>query len=100
MAVAVPSREERAVVPSLVTAAEGTALGADDVLARLGSGSEACRRVKRRDNCGWKRNSAAARLSTRRHHRQEHRQKRGAQRYGAELPQSRQAASQHGAAPG
>jgi len=36
MAVAVPSREEGAVVPSPVTAAEAAALRADDVLARLG----------------------------------------------------------------
>lgn len=39
MAVAVPSREEGAVVPSPVTAAEAAALRADDVLARLGSGT-------------------------------------------------------------
>ncbi len=51
MAVAVPSREEGAVVPSPVTAAEAAALGADDVLARLGSGTgglaadEAARRL-------------------------------------------------------
>ena len=36
MAVAVPSREEGAVVPSPVTAAEAAALRADDVLARMG----------------------------------------------------------------
>ena len=35
MAVAVPSREEGAVVPSPVTAAEAAALRADDVLARI-----------------------------------------------------------------
>ena len=40
MTVAVPSREEGAVVPSPVTAAEAAALGADDVLARLGSGTK------------------------------------------------------------
>jgi len=39
MAVAVPSREEAAVVPSPVTASKAAALGADDVLARLGSGA-------------------------------------------------------------
>jgi len=39
MAVAVPSREEGAVVPSPVSAAEAAALRADDVLARLGSGA-------------------------------------------------------------
>jgi P-type Mg2+ transporter len=39
MTVAVPSREEGAVVPSPVTAAEAAALPADDVLARLGSGT-------------------------------------------------------------
>jgi hypothetical protein len=37
MAVAVPSREEGAVAPSPVSAAEAAALGADDVLARLSS---------------------------------------------------------------
>jgi P-type Mg2+ transporter len=52
MTVAVPSREEGAVVPSTVTAAEPTALSADDVLARLGSGTtglpedEAARRLR------------------------------------------------------
>jgi P-type Mg2+ transporter len=52
MAVAVPSREEGAVVPSPVTTAEAAALGADDVLARLGSGTpglqedEAARRLR------------------------------------------------------
>ena len=52
MAVAVPSREEGAVVWSPVTAAEAAALGADDVLARLGSGTpglpedEAARRLR------------------------------------------------------
>jgi Mg2+-importing ATPase len=52
MAVAIPSREEGAVVPSPVTAAEAAALGADDVLARLGSGTpglpedEAARRLR------------------------------------------------------
>ena len=52
MAVAVPSREEGAVVPSPVTAAEAAALRADDVLARLGSGTtglpedEAARRLR------------------------------------------------------
>jgi P-type Mg2+ transporter len=52
MAVAVPSREEGAVVPSPVTAAEAAALRADDVLARLGSGApglpedEAARRLR------------------------------------------------------
>ncbi len=39
MAVAVRSREEGAVVPSPVTAAEAAALAADEVLARLGSGT-------------------------------------------------------------
>ena len=39
MTVAVPSREEGAVVPSPVTAAEAAALPADDILARLGSGT-------------------------------------------------------------
>jgi len=39
MAVAVPSREEGAVVPSPATAAEAAALRADDVLPRLGSGT-------------------------------------------------------------
>jgi P-type Mg2+ transporter len=38
VAVAVPSREESAAVPSL-TVAEAAALGAADVLARLGSGT-------------------------------------------------------------
>ena len=52
MAVAVPSREEGAVVPSPVTAAEAAALPSDDVLARLGSGTaglpadEAARRLR------------------------------------------------------
>ena len=52
MAVAVPSREEGAVVPLPVTAAEAAALRADDVLARLGSGApglpedEAARRLR------------------------------------------------------
>jgi P-type Mg2+ transporter len=52
MAVAVPSREEGAVVSSPVTAAEAAALPADDVLARLGSGTtgltedEAARRLR------------------------------------------------------
>jgi membrane associated rhomboid family serine protease len=52
MAVAVPSREEAAVVPSPVTASKAAALGADDVLARLGSGTkglaegEAARRLR------------------------------------------------------
>ena len=52
MAVAVTSREEAAVVPSPVMAAEAAALGADDVLARLGSGTkglaegEAARRLR------------------------------------------------------
>ena len=52
MTVAVPSREEGAVVPSPVTAAEAAALPADDVLARLGSGTtgltedEAARRLR------------------------------------------------------
>ena len=52
MAVAVPSREVGAVVPSPVTAAEAAALGADDVLARLGSETgglpeeEAARRLR------------------------------------------------------
>ena len=51
MAVAVPSREEGAAVPSPVTTAEATALGADDVLARLRTGvgglpeDEAARRL-------------------------------------------------------
>src|SRR5690242_13392034 len=51
MAVAVPSREEGAAVPSPVTTAEATALGADDVLARLRTGAgglpadEAARRL-------------------------------------------------------
>ena len=40
MAVAVPSREEGAAVPSPVTAARAAALPAGDVLARLGSGAE------------------------------------------------------------
>src|SRR5690348_56 len=48
MAVAVPSREEGAVVPSPVTAAEAAALGADDVLARLRTGTGGRRRVPRR----------------------------------------------------
>jgi P-type Mg2+ transporter len=39
MAVAVPSPEEGVAVPSPVTAAESAALPADDVLARLGSGT-------------------------------------------------------------
>jgi membrane associated rhomboid family serine protease len=39
MTVAVPSREEGAAVPPPVTAAEAAALGADDVPARLGSGT-------------------------------------------------------------
>jgi hypothetical protein len=39
MAVAVPSRDEEAVVPSSVPAAEAAALDAADVLARLGSGT-------------------------------------------------------------
>lgn len=39
MAVAVPSREEGIAVPSPVRAAEADALPADDVLARLGSGT-------------------------------------------------------------
>ena len=39
MAVAVPSREEGVAVPSPVRAAESDALPADDVLARLGSGT-------------------------------------------------------------
>jgi P-type Mg2+ transporter len=39
MTVAVPSREEGAVVPSPVTAVEAAALPADDILARLGSGT-------------------------------------------------------------
>jgi hypothetical protein len=53
MAVAVPSRQEGAVVPSPVTAAEAAALRADDVLARLGSRApglaedEAARRRRR-----------------------------------------------------
>ena len=52
MAVAVPSREEGVAVPSPVTAAEAAALAADDVLARLGSGTrglpeaEAARRLR------------------------------------------------------
>ena len=52
MAVAVHSREEGTVVPSPVTAAEAAPLGADDVLARLGSGApgltedEAARRLR------------------------------------------------------
>src|SRR5690242_5577322 len=52
MAVAIPSREEGAIVPSPVTTAEAAALGADDVLARLGSGApglqegEAARRLR------------------------------------------------------
>ena len=52
MSVAVPRREEGAVVPSPVTAAEAAALAADEVLARLGSGSaglpaeEAARRLR------------------------------------------------------
>ena len=51
MAVAVPSREEGAAVPSPVTTAEAAALGADDVLARLRTGArglpedEAARRL-------------------------------------------------------
>ncbi len=52
MAVAVPSREEGAVVPSPLMAVEAAALRADDVLARLGSGApglpedEAARRLR------------------------------------------------------
>jgi magnesium-transporting ATPase (P-type) len=52
MTVAVPSREEGAVVPSPLTAAEAAALGADDVLDRLGSRTpglpegEAARRLR------------------------------------------------------
>ena len=52
MAVAVPRREEGAAIPSPVTAAEAAALAADDVLARLGSGTaglpeeEAARRLR------------------------------------------------------
>jgi P-type Mg2+ transporter len=52
MAVTVPSREEDAVAPSPVTAAEAAALGCDDVLAWLGSGTgglpadEAARRLR------------------------------------------------------
>jgi magnesium-transporting ATPase (P-type) len=52
MTVAVPSREEGAVVRSPVTAAEAAAPPADDVLARLGSGptgqteDEAARRLR------------------------------------------------------
>ena len=52
MAVAVPSREEGAAVPSPVTAAEAAAQGADDVLARLQTGTggleeaEAARRLR------------------------------------------------------
>jgi P-type Mg2+ transporter len=52
MAVAVPSREEGAVAPSPVSAAEAAALGADDVLARLSSRAgglpedEAARRLR------------------------------------------------------
>ena len=52
MAVAVPSREEGVAVPSPVTAAEAAALGADDVLARLETGTgglpedEAARRLQ------------------------------------------------------
>ena len=52
MAVAVPSREEDVAVPSPATAAEGAVLRADDVLARLASGTpglpgdEAARRLQ------------------------------------------------------
>jgi len=52
MAVAVPRREEGAVVPSPVMAAEAATLGADDVLARLRTGAgglpadEAARRLR------------------------------------------------------
>src|SRR4249920_304106 len=52
MAAAVPSREEGVAVPSPATAAEGAVLPADDVLARLGSGTpglpgdEAARRLQ------------------------------------------------------
>ena len=52
MAVAVRSREEGVAVPSPATAAEGAALPADDVLARLASGTpglpgdEAARRLQ------------------------------------------------------
>ena len=52
MTVAVPSREEGAVVPTPVTAAEAAALRTGDVLARLGSGTpglpedEAARRLR------------------------------------------------------
>ena len=52
MAVAVPSREEGVTVPSPATVAEGAVLPADDVLARLGSGTpglpgdEAARRLQ------------------------------------------------------
>jgi P-type Mg2+ transporter len=52
MAVAVPSREEGAVAPLPVSAAEAAALGADDVLARLSSRAgglpqdEAARRLR------------------------------------------------------
>jgi P-type Mg2+ transporter len=52
MAVAVPSREEGAVVPSPVTAAEAAALRADDVLARLGSGAPGLPETRRRGGCG------------------------------------------------
>jgi hypothetical protein len=53
MAVAVPSREEGAAVPSPLTAAEAAALRADDVLARLGSGAPGLPETKRRGGCGW-----------------------------------------------
>jgi Mg2+-importing ATPase len=52
MAVAVPSREEDAVVPSPVTAAEAAAMRADDVLVRLRTATsglpedEAARRLR------------------------------------------------------
>ena len=52
MAVAAPSREEGLAVPSPATAAEGAALPAGDVLARLASGTpglpghEAARRLR------------------------------------------------------
>ena len=62
MAVAVPSREEGVAVPSPATAAEGAVLPADDVLARLASGTPGLPGDEAHGGCRWWARTRSARI--------------------------------------